>query len=157
MADVGSDVVARSGVAEARSGHEASVASSRFVRRVAALPEEVSGLRREARAFAVSLGAADPDALALGLAEALNNVVLHAYEGAAEPGDVEVVVESVADDGVRVVVTDDGGGIRPRVHSPGAGLGMPIMASVSDEVDIEPRAGGGSRVSMRFAGVDEQA
>lgn len=133
------------------------MAPSRFVRRVAAIPEEVSGLRREARAFAVSLGAADPDALALGLAEALNNVVLHAYAEEAEPGDVEVVIEPVAGDGVRVIVTDDGGGIRPRVHSPGAGLGLPIMASVSEEVDIQPRAGGGSCVSMRFASVEDAA
>ena len=43
------------------------------------------------------------------------------------------------DEGVEIAVADDGLGLRPRVDSPGIGLGMPLMADLADRVEITSR------------------
>jgi serine/threonine-protein kinase RsbW len=81
--------------------------------------------------------------------EACNNVVLHAYEGDqgplhvnAEPGEDELVVE----------VADEGHGFRPRANEGDAslGLGLPLIAALSDGFEISGGAGQGSRTTIRF-------
>src|SRR3712207_3415219 len=53
----------------------------------------------------------------LALSEAVTNAVVHAFVG-AEPGRIHVRVDET-DDGVRIVVSDDGRGMQPRTDSPG--------------------------------------
>src|SRR4051794_32230423 len=85
------------------------------------------------------------------VSEACANVVLHAYDG---DGEMELEIMR-GDAAVTVVVRDDGAGFRPRVHSPehpSWRLGMPLIASVSDALEVgHGPEGRGTEVRMRFA------
>jgi serine/threonine-protein kinase RsbW/stage II sporulation protein AB (anti-sigma F factor) len=65
--------------------------------------------------------------------------VNHAYDGderGAERGPVVVLARRID---VRLVVTvaDLGGGIKPRLDSPGVGLGLPMVSALANEVRID--------------------
>jgi serine/threonine-protein kinase RsbW len=84
----------------------------------------------------------------LAVTEACTNVVVHAYpDGRAGP--MEVLV-TVAGDELRVVVRDEGRGLGPRPESPGLGLGLPLMASLCENVELGRDAQGRTEVRMRF-------
>jgi serine/threonine-protein kinase RsbW len=82
--------------------------------------------------------------------EACNNVVLHAYDD--EPGPLEVTAEPRSAE-LEVRVADEGRGFRPRAHEGDAslGLGLPLIAALSDSFEISGGAGRGSRTTIRFA------
>jgi serine/threonine-protein kinase RsbW len=86
--------------------------------------------------------------VALAVGEACANAVMHAYEG-RPPGRLRVVAE-VRDHRLEVVVTDRGNGMAPRPDSPGLGLGLPLMASLTSALELRPAAGGGTEVWMCF-------
>jgi anti-sigma regulatory factor (Ser/Thr protein kinase) len=86
----------------------------------------------------------------LAVSEGVSNAVNHAYRD-GEPGEVRVDVEP-ADDGVQVVIEDDGRGMLPRPDSPGAGLGLPLMATLAARFDTSTRPGAGTRLCMLFRG-----
>lgn len=116
-----------------------------------ATPEEVGRLRRVAAAAAADRGLAGQslDHLKLAVSEALTNAVLHAYPNGSAPGPVSV--EVAGDQAmVRVTVSDEGAGMT--VHSPrrGLGLGLAIVASVSDFCEIRSVRGAGMRVVVGF-------
>jgi serine/threonine-protein kinase RsbW len=81
--------------------------------------------------------------------EACNNVVLHAYEG--EPGPLEVIAEPRSGE-LEVQVADEGKGFRPRASQgdESLGLGLPLIAALSDSFEISGGAGKGSRTTIRF-------
>jgi serine/threonine-protein kinase RsbW len=86
----------------------------------------------------------------LALTEACSNSVRHAYEG--DPGKVDISYELQADRLI-VEVCDDGSGFDPSVEDESdelteGGLGIAIIRSIADELDIERRESGGSR--LRF-------
>ena len=91
--------------------------------------------------------------LKLALTEACTNSVKHAYEEGRE-GTVDILYE-LQPDRLAVEVGDAGAGFEPQERN-GAqgdelsegGLGIEIIRAVTDEVEIEPREGGGSR--LRF-------
>ena len=84
----------------------------------------------------------------LAVSEAATNAVLHAYrDGLA--GDVHVLLERI-DDHLDVSIRDSGVGISPRSDSPGAGLGLVLMARVSDRCVISGAAGHGTDVLLCF-------
>jgi serine/threonine-protein kinase RsbW len=91
--------------------------------------------------------------LKLALTEACTNSVKHAYEEGGE-GTVDILYE-LQPDRLAVEVGDAGSGFEPQDRN-GAdgdelsegGLGIEIIRAVTDEVQIEPREGGGSR--LRF-------
>ena len=83
----------------------------------------------------------------LAVTEACTNVVRHAYAG---EGDVEVVFE-VTDRATRVVVEDHGCGMGASTNRAGPGLGLPLIAALVTELEIEPGPTSGSRLSMSFA------
>jgi len=91
--------------------------------------------------------------LKLALTEACTNSVKHAYDEGGE-GTVDILYE-LQPDGLAVEVGDAGAGFEPQ-QADGAigdelsegGLGIEIIRAVTDEVEIEPREGGGSR--LRF-------
>ena len=91
--------------------------------------------------------------LKLALTEACTNSVKHAYEEGGE-GTVDILYE-LQPDRLAVEVGDAGAGFELQ-ESDGAngeelsegGLGIAIIRAVTDEVEIEPREGGGSR--LRF-------
>jgi anti-sigma regulatory factor (Ser/Thr protein kinase) len=116
-----------------------------------ALPENVSVIRHVLGAFAESLRLPDEliEDLRLAVTEACTNVVRHAY-----PPEVSGPVEiSIRPDGERVsvVVADHGRGIGTSSDTTGPGLGLPLIAAIADEVELQPVPGGGSRVAMTFA------
>jgi serine/threonine-protein kinase RsbW len=88
-------------------------------------------------------------AVALAVTEAAANVVVHAYRDSE--GDGEIHVELAMDaDGLRVSVLDSGLGMAPRPDSPGLGLGMPLIASLAERVEVRSPDSGGTEVCMRF-------
>jgi anti-sigma regulatory factor (Ser/Thr protein kinase) len=103
--------------------------------------------RRAASEFAERRGV-DAEAVALAVSETVTNAVVHAYR---DDSDGEIVITlSPNGDGIVVTVADSGGGIRPNPDSPGLGYGLPLVASVADEVGIARSPGGGTAVKMRF-------
>lgn len=83
------------------------------------------------------------------VSEACNNVVLHAYEG--KPGPLELIAAPNSRE-LEVQVADHGKGFRPRANDgdPSLGLGLPLIAALSDSFEISGGAGHGSRTTIRF-------
>ena len=119
---------------------------------VPADPESVSLVRQAVTGVADTLGMA-PDArddLRIAVTEAATNVVVHAYPDC--PGVLRVEVWPDTDTMV-IHVTDHGCGIVPRVErvSPGLGLGIQLIAALSEELSITANDdGSGTRVGMTF-------
>ncbi len=92
----------------------------------------------------------DPQTLSdvkLAVTEACTNVVVHAYP------DGDGMMEVTADiDGtvLRIAVRDDGRGIVPRPDSPGLGLGLPLIATLSETLELGKAAGDRTEVRMTF-------
>jgi anti-sigma regulatory factor (Ser/Thr protein kinase) len=116
-----------------------------------ARPEHVSVIRHVLGAFAEALRLPDPliEDLRLAVTEACTNVVRHAYPG-GQTGPVEISIHPL-EEAVSVVVSDQGRGIGASSDTNGPGLGLPLIAAIADEVDLQPVPGGGSRVSMTFS------
>ncbi|MDQ3677161.1 MAG: ATP-binding protein [Actinomycetota bacterium] len=119
----------------------------------AAIPEHVGALRAAVVRFARARGASrrECEHIALAVSEALSNSVLHAYVGQDPPGPV--TVEAWAQDrSLTVVVSDEGLGMLPRLDSPGLGIGLPLIAQMTERLDIEDRDGRpGVCLRMTFA------
>lgn len=100
-------------------------------------------------AEALGLGAQRIADLKTVVTEACNNVVLHAYED--EAGPLQVSAEPTEEELV-VEVADQGHGFRPRANEGDAslGLGLPLIAALSDSFEITGGAGQGSRTRIRF-------
>jgi serine/threonine-protein kinase RsbW len=123
-----------------------------------ARPEGVAVVRQ---ALAGVADALDVDAAVLAdmkmaLSEACTNVVVHAYAD----GDGVLEVEVSADDsGLEIRVRDHGTGIQPQVNPsrevPALGLGLPLIAALSDSFELQGQAGEGTEVRMRFTYVRE--
>ena len=101
------------------------------------LPAEPRSASRARRAVLEALSgiAVDKDAVGVVVSEAVTNAVVHAYRDREQPGLVHVSA-SLDDDGLEVAVDDDGLGMRPRVDSPGVGLGLPLMGDLADRVEV---------------------
>jgi anti-sigma regulatory factor (Ser/Thr protein kinase) len=84
----------------------------------------------------------------LAVNEAIGNAVVHAYRDSAEPGAFALEAHQ-NDQGLEVVVRDQGCG-EPNRASTGAGLGLPLIRSIADDVSVEHRPGQGTEVVMRF-------
>ena len=87
----------------------------------------------------------------MAVTEACTNVVVHAYD--ADDGTLEVEMRA-AEEGLEIVVRDHGSGIQPRPtrHSPPAlGLGLPLIAALSDAFELRGTSGTGTEVRMTFA------
>ena len=116
-----------------------------------AVPEAVGLLRTAACNFASAAGIKDPplaDAR-IALSEALTNAVVHSYREVDTPG--AVAVSATVDDGtLRLVITDDGCGFKPRHDSPGLGLGLAMIAALAASFDILPVTPTGTAIHMTF-------
>lgn len=91
--------------------------------------------------------AVDRDAVGIVVSEAVANAIMHAYRDRSRPGRVRVSVE-VGEESLEVAVSDDGIGMAPRIDSPGAGLGVPLMTGFADEVVVD--CAHGTRLCARF-------
>ena len=84
----------------------------------------------------------------LAVTEACTNVVVHAYPDAHE-GLLEVAATLQADK-LEVLVRDEGPGIGPRPGSPGLGLGLPLIASLTESVQLGRDEDERTEVRMTF-------
>ena len=129
---------------EARTDHA-------FGRTVPAVAENVAALRHAVVNLATDAGADDGvrTDLALAVGEACANVVVHAYP----PGDTGVLVvhAEVLNEHIHIAVIDQGQGMTPRPDSPGLGLGLPLIANLSDALEIHDGPDGvGTELRMSF-------
>jgi serine/threonine-protein kinase RsbW len=113
-------------------------------------PEHVGAARRAALRAAMRAGADSTvlDAVRIAVTEAVSNVVVHGYEGRPE-GRFTLLVNAL-DGELRVTVRDEGCGMRPRADSPGAGLGLPLIARVAASLSVSTPPDGGTEVAMTF-------
>jgi anti-sigma regulatory factor (Ser/Thr protein kinase) len=98
-------------------------------------PPGVGELRRAVADIARRAGMpeAEVDAVRLAASEAASNAVIHAYRD--HVGDLRLRAR-LEDGELLVVIADEGRGLAPRTDSPGLGLGLPIMAHVSERFEI---------------------
>lgn len=108
--------------------------------------ESVAEARHAVARFAAEHGA-DADDVALAVSEGMSNAVIHGFRD-RDPGRIDV---SAVADGDRVVVSisDDGMGVLPNPDSPGLGLGLALIGSLADGVELR-REGRGTTLIMRF-------
>jgi serine/threonine-protein kinase RsbW len=120
----------------------------RFAKSYPAVPRGVGVIRRQVVALVRECGLDDAraDEVALAVSEAVTNAIVHGYRGA--PGLIHVSVCRAADE-LRIAIADDGPGLLPREDSPGLGLGLPIIAHVTQSMEIVS-GGGGTQVRMVF-------
>jgi len=122
-----------------------------------ARPEGV-GVVRQALAGLADAMALDGAILAdakMAVTEACSNVVMHAYGDTVGELDVEMLADEHA---ITVIVRDRGSGIRPRAarNEPSAlGLGLPLIAALSDAFEVRGGPGTGTEVRMTFHHVRE--
>jgi serine/threonine-protein kinase RsbW len=84
----------------------------------------------------------------LAVTEACTNVVVHAYpEGQEGPLDVSARIGA---DHLEVVIRDQGQGILPRPDSPGLGLGLPLIATLADSLELGRGPADETEVRMTF-------
>jgi serine/threonine-protein kinase RsbW len=114
-----------------------------------ARPENVAVVRHVLGALGEALRLPDPvvEDMRLAVTEACTNVVRHAYEGG--DGTIDVIVRPMGEE-LEVVVADAGRGIGPSPDTAGPGLGLPLIAALTDHLEIERRRDQGSRLIMRF-------
>jgi serine/threonine-protein kinase RsbW len=118
-----------------------------------ARPEGVAVVRQAlaGMADALAFDAAVVADMKMAISEACTNVVVHAYE--EEDGLLEVEM-STDDTGLTIRVRDHGSGIRPRGErrgeAPALGLGLPLIAALSDAYELTGTAGRGTEVKMKF-------
>lgn len=85
----------------------------------------------------------------LAVTEACSNVVVHAYADGT-PGPLEVLA-TLDEDTLTVVVRDEGPGIAPHPDSPGLGLGLPLIASLAESVQLGRDERERTEVCMTFS------
>ncbi|MBC7133580.1 MAG: ATP-binding protein [Roseovarius sp.] len=133
-----------------------------FYRQIAAEDLAVRALLAEMRGWLATLGIGEErcGAIEIGLAEALNNVVEHAYANA--PGEIAVDMRLAAD-GLRVILCDRGAPLprqrlpaaaapptpRRRAALPEGGFGWHLIRSVARDVDYA-RAGDRNCLTLVF-------
>ena len=83
----------------------------------------------------------------LAVTEACTNVVVHAYPAGDGPMGVRATVN---DDLLRIVIIDQGRGILPRADSPGLGLGLPLIATLAESLELGTGANAETEVRMTF-------
>jgi serine/threonine-protein kinase RsbW/stage II sporulation protein AB (anti-sigma F factor) len=114
-----------------------------------AVADAVPAARQRVAEYAAKAGLTRErlDAVRLAVSEAVTNAVIHAYRG--HSGDVRVAAKANAGE-LWVFVTDWGCGYSKPAHTPGLGLGLPVMAEAADACGVTERPDGGTEVQLRF-------
>ncbi len=125
------------------------VDSESYTETYPSVSEAVPTAREQLTDFAVRSGAAreQVEAVRLAASEALTNAVVHAYRH--RPGRLHVSAW-VAGSELWILIADDGDGLRANADSPGLGVGLALIAQVTDGLAIVRRSSGGTEVRMRF-------
>jgi serine/threonine-protein kinase RsbW len=83
----------------------------------------------------------------LAVTEACTNVVIHAYPEGEGPMEVRAVL---GEEKLSVIVRDKGRGVVPRADSPGLGLGLPLIATLTESLELGTGADDATEVRMTF-------
>jgi serine/threonine-protein kinase RsbW len=87
----------------------------------------------------------------MAVSEACTNVVVHAYEDDDGMLEVDMMADEV---GLTIRVRDHGAGIRPQAgrshEGPALGLGLPLIAALTDAFELRGGTGQGTEVRMTF-------
>jgi anti-sigma regulatory factor (Ser/Thr protein kinase) len=121
-----------------------------------ARPENVAVVRHALGGFGDAFEVPD-QALAdikLAVTEACTNVVVHAYPEGEGPLGISAWMQ---DDRLTVVVHDEGRGMLPRPDSPGLGLGLPLIATLAESLELGTGADDRPEVRMTFLRSDAEA
>lgn len=119
-----------------------------FEAKMPGTPLSVSRLRREITAIAADCGI-DAEGIAgvqLAVTEASTNDVMHAY--ADSPGELTVTALR-QDHELEIVIGDTGPGLVERADSPGLGVGLSVIATVTEGLRILSDHGG-TEIHMTF-------
>ena len=83
----------------------------------------------------------------LAVTEACTNVVVHAYQGGDGPMEIAAVI---LDDRLAIAIRDEGRGMLPRPDSPGLGLGLPLIATLAETLELGRSEDDRTEVRMTF-------
>lgn len=83
----------------------------------------------------------------LAVTEACTNVVVHAYDDGEGPMGLRA---TIGPQSLTLVVIDRGRGIVPRTDSPGLGLGLPLIATLAQSLELGGGEGEETHVRMLF-------
>ena len=83
----------------------------------------------------------------LAVTEACTNVVIHAYPDGEGPMEVQA---EFGENELSVVVRDEGRGVMPRADSPGLGLGLPLIATLAESLELGTGEDDATEVRMTF-------
>lgn len=90
--------------------------------------------------------------LKLIISEACGNAVRHAYRDEATEGETIEIELATAEQAIVVAVRDRGIGFVPAVENGGSlGLGIPLMASLAQSLELRAREGGGVELRVELA------
>jgi len=117
-----------------------------------ARPEGVAVVRQAlaGMADALDFDAAVVADMKMAVSEACTNVVVHAYDDGVGILEVDIRADEAA---LTIVVRDHGAGIQPRAPRrdvPALGLGLPLIAALSDSFELRGSVGEGTEVRMTF-------
>ena len=83
----------------------------------------------------------------LAVTEACTNVVIHAYADAEGPMEIQA---ALGESELSIVVRDEGRGVVPRADSPGLGLGLPLIATLTESLELGTGEDDATEVRMTF-------
>jgi serine/threonine-protein kinase RsbW len=83
----------------------------------------------------------------LAVTEACTNVVVHAYPEGEGPMEIAATVR---DERLSIAVRDEGRGMLPRPDSPGLGLGLPLIATLAETLELGRDPDDRTEVRMTF-------
>src|SRR6476619_7174077 len=123
---------------------------------VPAIAENVALVRHAFGGLGEALNLPEPliADIKLAVTEACTNVVVHAYPDGEGPLGI---CAWVRDDRLTVVVHDEGRGMLPRPDSPGLGLGLPLIATLAESLELGTGADDRTEVRMTFLLSDAEA
>ena len=127
---------ARAGSVPRLGGHAESIRSAR---------EEIAG-----RAHRAGVSREGVDDIRLAVSEACANAVLHAFVTPHRTAETFAVSTAASAGSFAVWVTDGGCGAAPADPPSGEGMGLTLMAAVSETFEVGTLTGGGTQVHMTF-------
>src|SRR3712207_2625889 len=83
----------------------------------------------------------------LAVTEACTNVVVHAYPDGEGPMEIAAAIR---DGRLAVAVRDEGRGMLPRPDSPGLGLGLPLIATLAESLELGRSEDDRTAIRMTF-------
>jgi len=118
---------------------------------VPAHADEVAGIRKAVDDLGrrAGLDAERRAGVALAVGEACANAVVHAYVG--RPTGILRLTASATRGALQILGDDEGRGLVARTDSPGLGLGLKLMASLTTALDVREPEAGGTEVRMDFS------